>query len=460
MLTHHIVGVLELASKYRYGLTSRGVPIYLFRPYDEALPEFIVGCSERDTSVNQIALVEVATALAQEGATEKPRGTLIRLFGPVGDYEAEKAALLQHYCPARYRKEPVPEPNTADDENRQFIDAAHGWIVLHVDPPGCRDIDDAIAYHHETNTWAVVIADAAAAVPAGSAVDDIARQIGQTFYSACGTVVRPMLPPVLSEGSASLLPGQQRRGVALIGNTFAAVWVTVEHSFTYDSFPQSDVAAMLGLSEAEPHDWISKMMMGYNAAAGRLFKEYATGILRMQAPADAAAIATWASVSPELAHMANEAATYVNACEDANQRHAGLDLDAYAHASSPLRRYADLQNQRVLKVLLKRGGPPADALLPAHLNERQKAVRRWSRDQHFLDVVTPGQVHTIDVTWVDTERVWVPEWKRLLRLRHDVPNPPAPGTTDRIQIFCDPTRRNWQQRILTAPVSDIRVALH
>lgn len=449
MLTCQIVGVLELASKYRYGLTSRGAPMYLFRPYDESLPEFVVGSSERDTSINRIALVEVTAAAVLEGI-EKPRGTLIRFFGPVGDYDAESEALLQHYCPTRHRKEAIPEPDTSNDESRHFLDAAHGWIVFHVDPPGCRDIDDAIAYHPETNTWAVIIADAAAAVPAESPANNIACGIGQTFYEENGSVVRPMLSRSLSEDTASLLPGQRRRGVALIGTRFALVWVTVEHSFTYESFPQSDVAAMLGLSSLEPHDWIAQQMIHYNSAAGRLFKEYAAGILRTQAPSDAAAVASWKQVSPELAHMANEAATYANACKDADQGHAGLDIEAYAHASSPLRRYADLHNQRVLKALLRRDSPPTDEFLPTHLNDRQRANRRWSRDQHFLDTVTPGQIHTIDVVWVDASRVWVPTWRRLLRLRHE--DVREPGTMDRIQIFCDPTRRNWRQRILTAAV--------
>jgi hypothetical protein len=450
MLTHHIVGVLELSSKYRYGLTSRGAPLYLFRPYDEALPEFIVGCSERDTSANQIALVEVPQTPIV-APPEKPRGTLIRLIGVVGDYHAESTALLMHYCAARYRKEEIPAADMVGDAARHELDAAHGWTVFHVDPAGCRDIDDAIAFHRETNTWAIIIADAAAAVPAAGAIDDIAKAIGQTFYEADGYAIRPMLPREISEGVASLLPGQRRRGVALLRTQFVPVWCTVEHSFTYESFTASQVARDLGVDGCEPHDWIAQQMIRYNAAAGALFTVHSCGILRTQAPADADAVAGWRQISPELAHMANEAATYANPTEQ--QGHAGLGLDAYAHASSPLRRYADLQNQRILKALIDfTPMPESDPLLPAALNGRQQAMRRWSRDQHFLDTVIPGRVHTIDVVWVDAARVWVPAWRRLLRLRHDVP-PAAAGTPDRIDIFCDPTRRNWRQRILTASSS-------
>jgi len=453
------VGTLELASKYRYGLTSRGVPMYLFRPYDESLPEYVVGCSERDTSRNQIAIVD-CPAGAAAAATEKPRSNLLRLLGPVGDYGAERAALLEHYCPAKYKDEIPDEPDTADDENRQILDAAHGWTVFHVDPPGCRDIDDAIAFHAQSRTWAIVIADAAAAVTQGSPVDMIARRIGSTFYDTAGYAERPMLPRATSEDTASLLPGQRRRGVALLCPPstephFALVWCTVEHSTTYESVTASPIVGPL-LAGAEPHDWIAWKMLRYNAAAARLFKDHATGILRTQSPADAAAVATWSAVSPELAYMASEAAIYTNACEDADQGHAGLGLAAYAHASSPLRRYADLQNQRILKALIRRPSPAVhtDATLATALNERQRANRRWARDLLFLDLVTPGRVHEIPVVWVDAERVWVPAWKRLLRLRHEVATPaPAPGTGDCIQIFCDPTRRNWRQRVLTAPSS-------
>jgi len=81
-----LVGVLELASKYRYGLTSRGVPMYLFKPYDEAEPDYIVGCSERDTRKNQIAIVNVNYDVS--GNQGKQRATLFRLLGPVGVFAA------------------------------------------------------------------------------------------------------------------------------------------------------------------------------------------------------------------------------------------------------------------------------------------------------------------------------------------------------------------------------------
>lgn len=471
MLTIPVVGVLELSSKYRYGLTSRGAPLYLFRPYDESLPEFVVGSSERDTSVNRIAIVDIpvgsAAAAPVTHATRfteaKPRGNLIRLIGPVGDYDAEFKGLLEHYCPAKqHRDVPISSPDTYHDAVRICLDAASGWTTFHIDPAGCLDIDDAMAYNPETQEWAITIADAAAAVPAGSLVDEAAAAIGSTFYDLAGHAERPMLPRAVSEESASLRPGVPRRGVSLLTgpdgqHRWALSWITVTHSFTYENFTGSEVARDLGLAAVEPHQWIADQMIRYNATAAARLKEAAAGLLRTQAPADASAAANWDAIDPALVRLAHEAARYEPAAgegEGADQGHAGLGLTAYTHASSPLRRYADLVNQRVLKALIQ-GEPPlieSLASVATALTERQRMNRRWTRDITFLEYVTPGKVHTIDVIWVDQERVWVPTWQRLLRVRHDGTLPP--GTRDRINIFCDPTQRNWKRRVMTAPMDN------
>jgi exoribonuclease R len=459
MLTEPIVGVLELASKYKYGLTSRGAPLYLFKPYDDTLPDFIVGSSCRDCSVNQIAIVDAPVMTANH----LDRANLVSLLGPVGDPDAETKALLAHYCP----KKPAPAPDSVSPETQEIrepLDEEHGWITFHIDPVGCKDIDDAIAYHPGQKLWAITIADVAAAIPVDSDLDNAAAAIGSTFYSLTGTAVRPMLPSAISEGSSSLLPGTPRRGVTLFCYSldseedpwFALTQITVKHSFTYESFVDSEIQRDLGLINKDPHDVIAEFMIRYNTEAAKRFQRSATGILRVQPPAESAA---WGSIDPLLARLDQEAAAYQVAGIQVtgiqgSQGHASLNVAAYTHVTSPLRRYADLVNQRCLKALIS----PFTELIrvsegvASHLNDRAKANRRWTRDLTFLTHVTPGTVHTIQVIWVDATRVWVPAWSRLLRLRHTPVFPiPAPGTRGRIDVFCDPSRRNWKQRILTAP---------
>ena len=52
-------GILELTSKYMYGMTARGAPLYLFRPLNEAYPPFIVGSAEKDRTKNILVLVKL-----------------------------------------------------------------------------------------------------------------------------------------------------------------------------------------------------------------------------------------------------------------------------------------------------------------------------------------------------------------------------------------------------------------
>jgi exoribonuclease R len=84
-----------------------------------------------------------------------------------------------------------------------------------VDPPGSKDLDQAMHLARDGDGYVVhyAIADVAAFVRPGGAIDEEANRRGETLYFPDLRV--PLHPPVLSEGAASLLPGQQRP---------AAVW--------------------------------------------------------------------------------------------------------------------------------------------------------------------------------------------------------------------------------------------
>ena len=79
-----------------------------------------------------------------------------------------------------------------------------------IDPPGSRDLDQALHLERRDRGYVVhyAIADVPGFVAAGGAVDREARGRGQTLYAADGRV--PLHPPVLSEDRASLLPGVDR----------------------------------------------------------------------------------------------------------------------------------------------------------------------------------------------------------------------------------------------------------
>ncbi len=87
---------------------------------------------------------------------------------------------------------------------------ATGVELVTIDPPGSMDLDQAVGVVRTANGFRVhyAIADLAAAVEPGGALDSEVRRRGQTVYLPDGSV--PLHPPVLSEGVSSLLPDGPR----------------------------------------------------------------------------------------------------------------------------------------------------------------------------------------------------------------------------------------------------------
>ncbi|GAA2110389.1 RNB domain-containing ribonuclease [Microlunatus panaciterrae] len=82
--------------------------------------------------------------------------------------------------------------------------------LVTIDPEGSKDLDQALHLGRDGDGYVVsyAIADVAAFVAAGDPIDTEAHRRGQTLYGPDHRI--PLHPPVLSEGAASLLPGQHR----------------------------------------------------------------------------------------------------------------------------------------------------------------------------------------------------------------------------------------------------------
>jgi exoribonuclease R len=88
-----------------------------------------------------------------------------------------------------------------------------GLPLVTIDPLGSRDLDQAVHIARSGAGYLVsyAIADVAAFVAPGGAIDTEAHLRGETLYFPDVRV--PLHPPLLSEGAASLLPGEVRPAV-------------------------------------------------------------------------------------------------------------------------------------------------------------------------------------------------------------------------------------------------------
>lgn len=468
---HPIVGVLELASKTKYGMTSRGAPMYLFAPCRAEYPFFIVGCSERNTSHNQLAVID----FEKWDTTELPRGNLRQLLGRCDNFETQKAAALLTFNPFKAPKglgQGLSPPKI--QKNR----ARCPTLTFNIDPQGCWDIDDVLSIQKITEDrmelW-ITIADVAEAIQPNTEIDEYAARQALTAYEN-GTAVRPMLPAVFSEGHCSLLPDTEKHGVSLILEFSAAApekiinhywrltWLNNRHQFSYDDFKEratilgipvdllgAVASGILGRKTDDTHEWIEAFMLKYNMEAAELLRQVGRGVLRKHEMPDYEKLALYTSIGgPDLAVLANRSAVYCEA-NDPAPLHYGLKAQVYCHATSPIRRYADLLNQRVIKDILL--GTITDVRPDIiWLNQRQRDMKQYERDLFFLCQIEFCKSATIDAIVLKREdtkmKLWIPAWKLTVSWKSmNIPDAPE-GAGLRLSYFTNPAARRWKDRIV------------
>jgi hypothetical protein len=105
-----------------------------------------------------------------------------------------------------------------------------------------------------------------------------------------------------------------------------------------------------------------------------------------------------------------------------------LGVSAYCTATSPIRRYADLVNQRILKGLV--GFTKQEVVHPDlsidHLNKRQKELKQYERDLFFITNMFPNERRIIQGVILDWKEIggdrisfhiYIPVWKRIISWR-------------------------------------------
>lgn len=112
-----------------------------------------------------------------------------------------------------------------------------------IDPPGAKDLDQAIVIAPAGGGWRIryAIADVGAHVRPAGAIDAEARLRGETLY--CPDMRIGLHPPHMAEGFASLLPGQRTKAVvwdlmvsgdgALESADVARAWVRSRAQYSY-----------------------------------------------------------------------------------------------------------------------------------------------------------------------------------------------------------------------------------
>ena len=478
-----IGGILELGSKVRYGMTTRGVPIYRFVPYDKKQGPYAVGCSQRSLNnvhaiVEAVVSVGIGEGLGQGPGLGKaqakdpaqdpfktPKANLIQILGEPSP-STELAILLATYAfdSKKHLRKHLPTILNTFNTKREKLEG----YTFHIDPPGCKDVDDSFTFLRTESGWriSINIADVAEYVTEGSDVDSIAKEKATSFYSPSGTVLAAMLPSEI-ETKASLLPGECCEEKLTLSLQFLWLpgyepidfqWIeTITQttaSYTYDEAmreTRDEMKALqafhnqgVGETNDDSHKWVETMMILYNKKAGERLRDLRCGILRSHTTPQLETLDAWTSIDPSLTFMAYESAHFISANSTQSIQHYGLGCEAYAYASSPIRRYCDIVNQRILK-----GSLPTysiDALV-THLNRRQRQEKAFRRDIFFMTVLKDDILRPVVGIVISALKVYVPAWTRVIKIKN-VEGLPDIKTWISLKWYHDMRTPCWKDRMV------------
>src|SRR6476659_3577704 len=145
-----------------------------------------------------------------------PEGEIIEVLGPASAPGVDVLSIVRKYhlpteFPSGVLEQAERIPERVDAQQIAGREDLRNQFIVTIDPDDARDFDDAINVEKLANgSWqlGVHIADVAAYVEPGSALDREARHRGNSTYLADRVI--PMLPERLSNGVCSLKPDVDR----------------------------------------------------------------------------------------------------------------------------------------------------------------------------------------------------------------------------------------------------------
>lgn len=212
-----ITEILQRSQKKFVGSLAKIAGEWVVLPDGNTLTEVILtpDAASRHIKPGTKVVVEL-TQYPERGL--RPVGVITEVLGQQGEKDVDlRSVIVQFNLPGPFPEEVIEDARQSiagfdpERERAGRLDMTDA-VICTIDPPDAKDYDDAISLRQRPDTgyWelGVHIADVSFFVPAGSALDEEARQRGNSAYFP-GHVI-PMLPEILSNGVCSLQEGVPR----------------------------------------------------------------------------------------------------------------------------------------------------------------------------------------------------------------------------------------------------------
>ncbi len=292
--TGTVIRILERKRTQVVGTLQRSPRFLYVIPDDPRMPHDIYVPPPRDVGRPANVGDKVVVELHEwETRHTNPEGEIIEVLGSPDEEGVDMLSVLRQYSlPLHFPKNVLQEAraigNTVQAHELVGREDCRAHSVVTIDPDDAKDFDDAICLQRsgrdEWKLW-VHIADVSNYVKPGTALDDEARERGNSTYLVDRVI--PMLPEALSNELCSLKPNVDRltkcveflisgEGRVLKTKFYPAV-IHSKRRFTY-----KEVLAVL---QREPTDAIERMLHDANALAQKIRKlRFKAGSLDLDFP--------------------------------------------------------------------------------------------------------------------------------------------------------------------------------
>lgn len=435
-------GILVLENNIRYGTTKSDKPRYLYKciPDDKRLPEFLIPYNIKLGFSKKLNNIYIIFKFVKWDSTMKhPQGICCQKLGEVtflnSFYE------YQLYCKSLYASITQFNRDTMkklrEKSEDEYIDLIKNKYTIEnrtknhmknvkifsIDPQCSKDFDDAFSLWEPHNSMICVISIYISNVSFW--LD--ALELWDSFSNRISTIYlpdrkRPMLPTILSDALCSLTEGNNRFALTLdlyvhketgeiVRHKFKNTMINVDKNLRYDTKEQEEYEDYKKLFKIvklmnkknkytdnlnNSHDMVAYLMIKMNYLCALTLKKHKTGIYRSskyntiyQPP-----ITTSGEIQKFLKMWHSFGGKYCKFKDIDN--HDMLELDAYVHATSPIRRLVDLlisldlQKVEKLSVLSKDSETfynkwTSDEKIE-YINKTMRSIRKVQNDCSLLNL--------------------------------------------------------------------------
>jgi|694.fasta_scaffold128781_2 exoribonuclease R len=424
----HIVGILKLTSRVKYGCNKRGVPIYIFNPYHNKYPKFLV-CSKLKNKRDIFCSISFNK---YDKNKLKLFGKLEKVIGEVKNYNNEiNYILAQYYLDLPRSDLLIKKYNLFDkikkdiEKNEKLQLEKEDYKVISIDPIGCKDVDDAFHFIEKSDYYEIGIHISDVMFYLDKELNNIAKLRLFTIYYDNGK--NNMFPDIYSENLMSLIETKKRRVLSviykydkingkLIETNIKRSIITNCSQFTYEYVDEllrknrykcgeekivldicKFMETKLGLN-INSHNLIEYFMIETNKYIGELlYKNIGSKlIIRKHSNGDKDGINLNIDNELELISFLKlkmmKKATYDFASNDENDNyHYGLNLKNYVHFTSPIRRYNDILIHSLLYNLIENNNEiyniNIDDIILEEMNNKEQNINRCQRKLDRLKII-------------------------------------------------------------------------